>query len=496
MYAEGYKINRRAAYFELPLNPPVVALAEELRSAHPDVFTSLYRFDTAQIPGSLVDGSEEIASKLVVLKALWPWLLEYYSTPLEWYERWISWIEKFNTEHRPSTALPLHGEIDDMMDFIEAELARLGLLDSPLSSLLRYERDKLYASRELTNFPGREPQAKLTGDLTPNSVVTRGCDYTLSPLDHDLAGLLSTGEIRPAVGQVAVFAKVEGDELTTLQVGERTARILRRAQRPRRIIDLLKSPGDATAPDLLMPIVRTLVQRGLLVRVEHRAFDEGGSMPGSRGEHELQEKFNNVARAYAFYNNQMLDHLNPLMREYIARQPLFFLGTSDGRGNCDCTLRAGEPGVMRVLDEHTMIYPEYRGNGVMASLGNISENPHVGLFFGDFFHSTVGLHVNGRAHLVTHEEIIAELSGRDDLLAAAAREVSRRLEAWVRIEVEEAYIHCSKHIPLLKQLNKSLHWGTDDRERKGGDYFHVRFRKTSNRPPVPTPTRTQGGSTC
>jgi predicted pyridoxine 5'-phosphate oxidase superfamily flavin-nucleotide-binding protein/tRNA A37 methylthiotransferase MiaB len=493
MYADGHAISRRAAYFELPLTEPTAREGDELRTAHPDVFTSLYRFDTTDVSVGLVDGSEEIASRLVVLKALWPWLLKHYATPLEWYERWIGWIRRYNAVHRPDTALPFHGEIDDMMTFIEEELVRLDLADSPISSLLQYERDKLRASRELANFPGREPEARHADDLSPDMVLTRGCDYTVSPLRHDLSALLGAGEIRPADGRMVVFAKVEGEDLITLQVGERTARILNRAQRPRRISDLMRSGGNGlpstAALDETVHIVRGLVQRGLLVRVDHRARDEGGTMPGSRGEHELQERFNHVARAYAFYNNQMLDHLNPLMREYIARQPLFFLGTSDARGNCDCSLRAGEPGVMRVLDEHTMIYPEYRGNGVMASLGNISENPHIGVFFGDFQVSTVGLHVNGRATLRSYEEILTEVDGRQELLEAVERERHRRLEVWVRIEVEEAYIHCSKHIPLFKQMDKAVYWGTDDRECKGGDYFHARYRPTSKRPPTPIPAR-------
>ena len=63
-----------------------------------------------------------------------------------------------------------------------------------------------------------------------------------------------------------------------------------------------------------------VLQRGLQGPVEPGSLlrsgrDEGGTMPGSRGEHELQERFNNVGRAYAFHHNQVLDHLNPLMRE-------------------------------------------------------------------------------------------------------------------------------------------------------------------------------------
>ncbi len=54
-----------------------------------------------------------------------------------------------------------------------------------------------------------------------------------------------------------------------------------------------------------------------------------------------------------------------------------------------------------------------------------------------------------------------------------------RAERWVRITVEEAYIHCSKHIPLLKRLDKDMHWGIDDVQFKGGDYFKAKASKQS-----------------
>jgi hypothetical protein len=47
----------------------------------------------------------------------------------------------------------------------------------------------------------------------------------------------------------------------------------------------------------------------------------------------------------------------------------------------------------------------------------------------------------------------------------------------VFIEVEEAYIHCSKHIPLLRKMNKEIHWGTDDERQKGGDFFDAKHSK-------------------
>jgi len=92
-------------------------------------------------------------------------------------------------------------------------------------------------------------------------------------------------------------------------------------------------------------------------------------LPGSKGEHQAQEAFGTTRRALTFYNKQMLVYLNPLMREFIARQEMVFIATADAQGACDCSFRAGLPGFVHVLDDTTLAYPEYRGNGVMASVG-------------------------------------------------------------------------------------------------------------------------------
>ena len=191
---------------------------------------------------------------------------------------------------------------------------------------------------------------------------------------------------------------------------------------------------------------------------------------GSCGEHFLQERYGTAERARSFYARQVLDHLNEPMRGFIARQEMVFVSTSDGAGECDCTFRAGEPGFVQVVDERTLAYPEYRGNGVMASLGNIIENAHVGLLFIDFFEDIIGLHVNGSATVVENHALL----GRDlppAMRGALDTDGGRRPERWVWITVEEAYIHCSKHIPWLGKRDKRIYWGTDDARQKGGDYF-------------------------
>ena len=101
----------------------------------------------------------------------------------------------------------------------------------------------------------------------------------------------------------------------------------------------------------------------------------------------------------------MLDHLNQRMRDFLVRQEMMFVATADARGECDCTFRAGPPGFVQVLDGRSLAWPEYRGNGVLASVGNISENAHVGLLFLDFFRDVIGLHVNGHAKIVSDPAI-------------------------------------------------------------------------------------------
>ena len=199
------------------------------------------------------------------------------------------------------------------------------------------------------------------------------------------------------------------------------------------------------------------------------------TMPGSCGEHDLQERYGNRKRAEAFYKNQVLSYLNPQMCTFIARQEMFFLSTADGHGECDVSLRAGEAGFIHVLDEKILIYPEYRGNGVMASLGNIAENHHAALLFVDFMRDKIGLHVNGTAWILSNEELLAYPDFSAALRADLTETDGRRPELWVLVTVEEAYIHCSKHIPRMEKVEGEVrHWGTDDVRAKGGDYFQAK----------------------
>jgi predicted pyridoxine 5'-phosphate oxidase superfamily flavin-nucleotide-binding protein len=204
--------------------------------------------------------------------------------------------------------------------------------------------------------------------------------------------------------------------------------------------------------------------------------------PGSAGEHALQAHLGTTTRADRFYRRQVLDHLNPRMREFVARQKMMFVATSDATGECDNTLRAGPAGFVEVLDPMTVVWPEFKGNGVLASLGNITENPHVGLLMVDFVQDIVGLHINGRATLVDPARM--REAGID-----TASTPERPTEIWVRVDVEEAYIHCSKHIPRLAEVPP------DEADALGpvrtADYFGISATEAADEPGGERPAGTE-----
>jgi len=218
-------------------------------------------------------------------------------------------------------------------------------------------------------------------------------------------------------------------------------------------------------------------------------------LPGSAGEHALQCVYGTETRARRFYTDQVRDRLLPTLTAFVRRMEMVFVATSDAHGECDASLRAGPPGFIRVLDARTLAYPEYRGNGVHASLGNISENAHVGMLMVDFVQDLIGLHVNGTARIVEAAEFATLFPQVPDDV-----DRGRRAERWVVVEVEEAYIHCRKHIPRMARVHEKREWGTDDPARKGGDYFQAkatprwRPRPHAGRRRFPSTTHLGGGS--
>jgi uncharacterized protein len=126
------------------------------------------------------------------------------------------------------------------------------------------------------------------------------------------------------------------------------------------------------------------------------------------------------------------DRLNELTRQFVERSPFLCLGTSAADGTCDVSPRGDPSGFVRILDERTLLLPDRPGNRLADSLRNVMQNPHVALLF-VVPGVTDTFRVNGTATIVTDPE----------LLEACAVE-GKTPKLGLRIEIQEAFTHCSK----------------------------------------------------
>src|SRR6266513_1974018 len=111
-------------------------------------------------------------------------------------------------------------------------------------------------------------------------------------------------------------------------------------------------------------------------------------------------------------------------RAFIERMDMFFLATADAEGRPQCSYKGGDPGFVRVLDERTVAFPNYDGNGMYLSMGNLLVNPHVGMLFIDFTSERPSrLRLNGTATIDEDDPLTDAWPGAPFAVRVHAREV-------------------------------------------------------------------------
>src|ERR1051325_4040528 len=125
------------------------------------------------------------------------------------------------------------------------------------------------------------------------------------------------------------------------------------------------------------------------------------------GNRRLQDRFD--SRRIADRLEQVTLHaaFSERDRELIERSAMFFLATVDADGNPDCSYKGGVPGFVRVVDETTLAWPDYDGNGMFRSLGNILVHSKVALLFIDFERPS-RIRVHGRAVVTEDDPLLTE----------------------------------------------------------------------------------------
>ena len=96
----------------------------------------------------------------------------------------------------------------------------------------------------------------------------------------------------------------------------------------------------------------------------------------------------------------------------IEQADTFFIASVHAGSGADASHRGGQPGFVRVLDPRTLRVPDYAGNNMFQTLGNIAADPRVGLLFVDFDTGTT-LQLTGRARILWQLEEFANLKGAE-----------------------------------------------------------------------------------
>ena len=153
------------------------------------------------------------------------------------------------------------------------------------------------------------------------------------------------------------------------------------------------------------------------------------------GNRELQARFGSTALADRLLERTHRTVFSNGDKAFIESLPFFFLATADEEGRPDCSFKGGAPGFVRVVGPDLLIYPDYDGNGMFKSLGNIRSNPDVGLLFIAMTEKPRRLRVCGTAELSFDDPLLASFPGGQVL---------------VRIKATHIFPNCPRYIPGMK----------------------------------------------
>lgn len=153
----------------------------------------------------------------------------------------------------------------------------------------------------------------------------------------------------------------------------------------------------------------------------------------------LQERFDTTQLADRVGEHIVSAMITKEQRDFIESRDLFFLSTVDHRGYPTCSYKGGDPGFVRVLDERTLAFPSYDGNGMFLSLGNLQGHDRIGMLFIDF-ETPHRLRLHGRARIEAEDPLLETFAGA---------------ELVVRVQVTELFVNCPRYIHRYRKLARS-----------------------------------------
>jgi len=141
------------------------------------------------------------------------------------------------------------------------------------------------------------------------------------------------------------------------------------------------------------------------------------------GNRQLQDKFDSRRIADRLEEKLTRFAFNEGDRAFIQGAMFFFLATADADGRPDCSFKGGPPGFVRAVGDSELAFPDYDGNGMFKSLGNLLVNPAVGLLFIDMGEKPKRLRVNGTAVVSRDDPLMERFAGAQLLVRVTVRAI-------------------------------------------------------------------------
>jgi predicted pyridoxine 5'-phosphate oxidase superfamily flavin-nucleotide-binding protein len=116
------------------------------------------------------------------------------------------------------------------------------------------------------------------------------------------------------------------------------------------------------------------------------------------------------------YGIQRVKALTKEQQRWIMRADTFFIASFRPQSGADASHRGGYPNFIQVLSANKLVFPDYSGNNMFNTLGNIAVNPNVGLLFIDFEFGRT-LQLTGKASIIWSTDRAAEFAGAERVVA-------------------------------------------------------------------------------
>lgn len=173
------------------------------------------------------------------------------------------------------------------------------------------------------------------------------------------------------------------------------------------------------------------------------------------GSRKLQDRFDTRRIADRLERVDLHDTFTEAERELIESASMLFLSTLDADGFPDVSYKGGMPGFVRVVDESTLAFPNYDGNGMYKSLGNVLGDSRVGVLFVRWTGKPKKLRVQGRAELVFDDPLMNELPGAQFVVRVEAERIFDNCPRYIHRMVLEEY---SKYAPRAEHSPPIPDW--------------------------------------